>query len=84
MYGLKSVFVPYQYSTDNHQYFNAKNSSSPQSVIIEEKNLKETDLYKIIEENLNTASIDAERTVKPEIFPQEKLFKTLINILNKK
>lgn len=84
MYGLKAVFVPYPHATDNHQYFNAKNSSAPQSVIIEEKNLKETDLYKIIEENLNTAIIDAERIVKPDIFPQEKLFNALINIINKK
>jgi UDP-N-acetylglucosamine--N-acetylmuramyl-(pentapeptide) pyrophosphoryl-undecaprenol N-acetylglucosamine transferase len=55
-----AVFVPYPYATDNHQYWNAKESEEDKKfIIIEEKNLNEHNLSNAIEvlySNLNANS----------------------------
>jgi len=81
MYGLKTVFVPFPFATDNHQYFNAKSIEKNDYVyVIEEKNLKEEQLIEIIEKNINT-KIDENRIISPKVFPQEQLLNEVLKLI---
>lgn len=81
MYGLKAVFVPFPFATDNHQYFNAKNVEKNDYVyVIEEKHLKEEQLIEIIEKNINN-KIDENRIISPKVFPQEQLLNEVLKLI---
>jgi len=81
LYGLKGIFVPYPYATENHQYLNAQTVSKINFLeVIEEKNLTKEDIINFVDRNINTA-INVERTVKPSIFPQEQIFKEIVKLI---
>jgi len=81
MYGLKAVFIPFPFATDNHQYFNAKNIEKNGSIdVIEEKDLKEEQLIEIIEKNMNS-KIDENRVVSPKVFPQKQLLNEVLKLI---
>lgn len=81
MYGLKAVFVPFPFATDNHQYFNAKNIEKSGYIdVIEEKDLKDDQLIEIIEKNMKN-EIDENRIVNPKVFPQEQLLNEVLKLI---
>ncbi|MDD5020710.1 MAG: undecaprenyldiphospho-muramoylpentapeptide beta-N-acetylglucosaminyltransferase [Endomicrobiaceae bacterium] len=81
MYGIKAIFIPFPFATDNHQYFNAKNIEKNDFIdVIEEKNLKEEQLIEIIEKNMNN-QIDEDRLISPRIFPQKQLLNEVLKLI---
>jgi UDP-N-acetylglucosamine--N-acetylmuramyl-(pentapeptide) pyrophosphoryl-undecaprenol N-acetylglucosamine transferase len=81
MYGLRAVFIPFPFATENHQYFNAKNIKKSDYIdVIEEKYLKEEQLIEIIEKNMNN-QIDESRLISPKKFPQEQLLNEVLKLI---
>jgi len=81
LYGLKGIFVPYPYATENHQFLNAQTVAKKNFLeVIEEKNLTKEDIISFVDENIN-GNIDVNRTVQPKIFPQEQIFKEIVKFI---
>ncbi|WP_372519124.1 undecaprenyldiphospho-muramoylpentapeptide beta-N-acetylglucosaminyltransferase [Candidatus Ruminimicrobiellum ovillum] len=83
-YNLPTLFIPFPYATDNHQYFNAKSVEVPNfRVVTEEKNITEQEIIKFIEQYISDV-IDIDRIVSPDFFPQEILAKEVLKLTNEK
>jgi len=81
LYGLKGIFVPYPYATENHQLLNAQTVCKKGFLeVIEEKNLTKEDIINFVDKNINTP-VNIERTVQPNIFPQEQIFKEIVKLI---
>ena len=81
LYGLKGIFVPYPYATENHQFLNAKTVSKLNFLeVIEEKNLTKEDIINFADKNIN-CDIDTNRVVNPKNFPQEIICKEITELI---
>ena len=81
LYGLKGIFVPYPYATENHQFLNAKTVSKLNFLeVIEEKNLTKEDIINFADKNIND-SIDVNRVITPKNFPQEIICKEITELI---
>jgi len=84
--GLPAIFIPYPHAAANHQYYNAKNAEKAGAAyLIEEKKLKNDDLFELIKtlvndkEKLKVMSENARNmSLKdPEVKITEVIFKAL-------
>ena len=79
-YNLPTLFIPFPFATDNHQYFNAKSVEEKNfREVIEEKNVTKEQIIEFIEQNISN-KIDVTRTVNPKFFPQEILAQEVLKL----
>lgn len=83
-YDLPTIFVPFPYATDNHQYFNAISAQKQNyRIVIEEKNIDKEEIINFIELHFSTKTAK-DKTLPPKTFPQELLAKEVIDLTNEK